>query len=570
MSADAAEYIDPESMSTQQLVASMYRGGNLRHLLQPHQLDDYDAFRAWNEDRQTREHQRWVGEIGALFDNLWVDECGRRYGKTARDLILDLEEAIRRPDARGLIATPLRKSIGGIIVPLTKILFKDAPEGYFPHYLGTHGADHECLYVEATDSIIKLVGLDKHPDATRGQFLDFAHITEGGFVQGLNELVTAVIMPQFRYRPHAWLAMETSTAKVIDCDFNTIFREDAKLRGTYRMRTIRDNPQLTDEDIAQEERRSGGKDSAVCKRELYCESTRDPDDMIVPEFDETVHCVDAAEWPVPAYAMAHEGMDPGDTDPFGLIGFYLDWLRQCIVIQWGWHKSNASTGEIVAKAQEMETLYWGTQHASSAQLLTTPKRGKELSIADALRAGDDKVWEAPPASLTYWDEASWSLLPNPASRISDIQKRVLRDLNVDHHMDVRPANKGPGSADADLSHLRELFKARPVRIVVIKNEHTMGIRAQLRSGEWNTDENGHRTDWKRTKTLGHCDELAALKYAVRDVNWQRNPNKPAVVDVNAVDTHVPKTLRERVQGVKQETFGGRGQHSFTTRPRQGR
>ena len=556
-------------MSTQQLVESLYRGGNLRHLLQEHQLLDYDDFRRWNEDRQTLDHRQWVKESGALYDNLWVDECGRRFGKTARDLILDVEEACMRPGARGLIATPLRKSIGGIIVPLTKLLFKDAPEGYFPHYLGTHGADHECLYIEATDSIIKLVGLDKHPDATRGQFLDFCHITEAAFVKGLYELVTAVIMPQFRYRPHAWLAMETSTAKVVDCDFNQHFRADAETRGTYRMRTIRDNVSLTEDDIEQEERRSGGRDSAVCQRELYCISTRDPDDMIVPEFDEAVHVVE--HWPIPAYAMAHEGLDPGTTDPFGMVGGFLDWMQQCLVIQWGWHKSNASTGEIVAMLQFFESLFWGTQHASSPEILLARRPGRELSIADALRNGDDKVWEAPPKALTYWDEGSWSLKANPASRISDIQTRVLLDLNVDHKLDVRPARKGPGSAEADLSHLRELFRARPRRIAIVKNEYTAGLIAQLRSGEWDTDENGHRTDWKRSKTLGHCDELASLKYMARDVNWQRCPNKPAVVDVNAIDTHVPHTLRERVQGVKQQAFGGRGAHSFDPRGvRQGR
>jgi hypothetical protein len=527
-------------------------------LLQPHQLDDYDAFRGWNEDRQTPDHMAWVREIGALYDNLWVDECGRRHGKTARDLIIDTEEMIRRPGCRGLIATPLAKSIGGIIVPLTKILFASAPPEYFPRYVRSHGPDGPGLYIEATDSYCKLIGLDKNPDATRGEYLDFAHISEAGFVKGLYELVTSVLMPQFRYRPHAWLAMETSTAKVADCEFNAEFREDAKLRGAYRMHSIRDNTSLTEEEIEQEERRSGGKNSAQCRRELYCELTRDPDDMVVPEFDESVHVVAPELVQRPQYAYAHVGFDPGTTDPHGLVWLYFDWLHQCIVVEGAWARSNASTGTIAATTQEMERKLWGAGHRAPGE------RRRELSIRDAITTGDDKVWHAPQEALTYWDPGEYSLKANPYSRISDIDNQFVLDMNTDHGMNVRKAIKGPGSKEADTEHLRHLFSARPVKIIILKNGLTEPLIMQLRSGEWNTDETGHRTDWKRTKTLGHLDCIAALKYVVRDVQWTKNPNKPAFVDPNErLDHHVPDEIRDRARGAQTPVYGGRGRHMYS-------
>lgn len=538
-------------------IAATYEAGSLSWKLKDYQLPEYDDFCDWNTKRQSRAYLQWVKEIDGLYDNLWLDECGRRYGKTVKWLCIQYIDALRRPGFRGVIATPLRSSIGGIIVPLTKLIFADAPVKLFPRYKGSNGADHECLYIEALDSTIKLVGLDKHPDATRGQFLDAAHITEAAFVKDLYELVTAVLMPQFRYRPWAWIALESSTAKAPDCDFNRVFREDAKLRGTYRMRTIRDNPELTEEEIETEERRSGGKDSHVCRRELYCEEVRDPDDMVIPEFDEEVHVV--AEWPTPDYAIAYEGFDPGLTDPCGLVGGYLDWAHQCFVIQFGWHRSNASTGEVVATAQAFERQFWGSGHRAPGE------RRRELSISDALVTGDGKVWEAPDEALTYWEEGEWSLKPNPYGRISDIANRFILDLNVDYGMHIRPALKGPGSADADLQHLRTLFAARPARIRIVRNGHTDGIIAQLRSGMWNTDDNGHRTDWQRSKTLGHLDELAALKYLVRDINWQRNPNMPAHVEPRATDMHVPQEIRDRAKGQRVETYGGRGKHGFAGR-----
>lgn len=543
-------------------IKSLYEMGDLSWLLESHQLTDYSSFRRWNEERQTKEHLRWVKEIDALFDNLWLDECGRRYGKTVKWLVTDVEEAIRRAGARGIIATPMQKSIGGIIVPLTKLIFKNAPKRYFPEYHGTRGADHECLYIPATDSVIKLVGLDVHPDATRGQWLDFAHITEAAFVKGLNSLVTEVIMPQFRYRPWAWLAMESSTAKAPDCDFNRIFREDAKLRGTYRMRTIRDNPTLTDDEIETEERRSGGKHSVAVRRELYCEEIRDPDSMIVPEFSEDVHVVDPCAWPRPKYALAHVGIDPGTTDPLGLVFLYFDWLRQCIVVEGAWQKANASTGEVVSVMQDFERRLWGSTHRAPGE------RRRELSLADALNVtGDGKVFEIGESGLSYWDNSEWSLKPNPYSRISDIANRFVLDLNADYGTNVRKADKGPGSAEADTEHLRTLFGARPLKIVVLRNGETEPLIEQLRSGMWNTDENGHRTDWERSKTLGHCDCLAALKYAVRDVVWTRNPNKPGFVDPQAPDHHVPDEIRERARAQALPAFGGRGRHSFKQTPR---
>src|SRR5207247_208548 len=112
--------------------------------------------------------------------------------------------------------------------------------------------------------------------------------------------------------------------KVPDCDFNREFREDAKLRGTYRLMTIRGNTSLTEEEIAREERRSGGKDSPGCRRELYCEEIRDEETMIIPEFDEAVHVVEPENWPMPRYALAYTGLDPGVTDPCGLVWFYFD------------------------------------------------------------------------------------------------------------------------------------------------------------------------------------------------------------------------------------------------------
>lgn len=526
-------------------------------LLYDHQLDDYEEWREWDTQRQTREHLQWSADIGALYDNLWMHECGRRWMKTGLFLVPVVEEMLRRPGARGMIATPMQKNIGRIIVPLANQIFRDLPEGYRPVYRPTLGADHECLYIEATNSITTLVGLDRHPDASRGQWLDFFMCTEAAYVKGLYELMTSVINHQFRYRPWAWSVFESSTAKVPDCDFNREFREDCKLRGAYRLRTILDNPMLTDEEIAREERMSGGKHSAACRRELYCEEIRDEDTAIIPEFDENVHVVDPADWPMPRYAIAYTGLDPGVTDPCGLVWIYFDWSKQVTVVCASWQRSNASTGEVAEMVRETERELWGTQHRLSGR-----ERVRELTIADADAQPTGHVWDAPSGAITYWDVTTSSLRANPGGRVSDVANRFVLDLNADYGMSVRKALKSPGSAEADTEYLRTMFRERTEaglpRIVVLRNGKTANIIEQLRSGTWNSDENNHRTDWARSKILGHCDCLAALKYVVRDIQPNRNPNRPALVDVHVSDVHIPDTVRKTLQAPpKIDTYGGR-------------
>lgn len=536
-----------DQLTPEQQREAFYKMGRLDFLLKAHQVDDYKAFRRWNLERQRPGYQAYIEDIGALYDNMWIDECGRRYGKTAQWLIRDYEDAVRRPGCQGLIACSLKKSIGEIIVPLTKILFRDAPPGYFPEYYGTRGEQHEHLYIEATDSTIKLVGLDKDPDATRGNFLDFAHISEAAFARTLDYVIHSNIMHQFQDRPWAWIGLESSTARFPDHDFNRVFREDARARGCYRRKTIRDNTSLTDEDIRKEERRCGGKDTTTCKRELYCIEARDPDDMIIPEFDEDIHVVAPELYPRPKHALAHEGLDPGERDPFGLVFGYFDWERQTLVLQAGWHKSNASTGDVVGVIRPFELECWG----STAKLPGTP--GRELSIAQANLTGGGKVWEAPDDALTYWDDSTKTLRANPYSRISDIRGALVRDLNTDYALSVRPAEKSPGSAEADLQYLRMLFAARHEdgrpKIVILKNGKTEGLIQQCRSGMWLTDDTGHRTEWARSRALGHCDELAALGYMVRDVRENRNPNPPVLVDFANQNVHIPESVREKQRPV---------------------
>lgn len=521
-------YDDPTKLSAAERASILYRAGRLAFKLQRHQRPDYDRFLAWNAERQTEAYRRRIRELGAQFDNLWVDEKGRRWGKTAKWLIVAMIEAIQRPGSRGMIATPLQKSIGGIIVPLTKLLFGDAPDGYFPEYKGTNAAsgDHECLYISATDSSIKLVGLDKHSDALRGSYLDYCIVSEAGFVTGLEETVRAAIYPQFSRRPWAWIALETSTPRTADHEFFQ-FREDAQKRGCYSLSTIEDNTELTPEDIETEIARAGGRDHPTCKRELFCVVARDPEDSVVPEFDETRHVVKPGQ--VPAYAHCYTAADPGTRDPFGMIWGYVDWARDKLVIQRSWAKSNASTAESADMCKRIEQELWGTQHGTALSNPTIPT----MTILDAVRTRGGLVWEPPPNTVTYWDESRRTFVPNPYLRVSDTAAQVILDMSVLYGLNFYPTAKD--DAEAALNAVRFAFQQNKIEIW----EDAGPLIAQLRSGQWNE----HRTDWERGSVLGHLDCLAALIYLWRNVRRHLNPNPPAIIDTHPANMMIPETMK---------------------------
>lgn len=532
----------------------LFRSGDLECMVLPHRLATYKKFREWNVERQSRSHRDWCASIGARFDKMWVDKAARRTGKTASWMIVAVEECIRfylqhRRGAHGLIAIPVQKKIGGVLVPLVKKIFRHAPPGYMPEFRASGQGEHEHLLVPAVDGRIKLVGLDHHPDALRGPFLDFGFVTEAGYTDAdLESVIVSEILLQLQNLPHAWFVLESSAPKTVDHSFNRIFALDAQARGAYSEQVITDNTSLTPEEIEDEIRMTGGRDSAVCKRELFNIVAPDPELQIIPEFDESIHVVEPDEYPMPEHALAHEGYDPGTTDPHGLVGAWFDWMRQTIVICFAWAKSNASTGEVVSVARNYERLFWGTEHESPE---TRKPGSKLLRLANAKATPGGKVWHPPEGALSYWDENTWSLKPNPYSRISDVDNQFVIDMNVDYAMHVRDADKGPGSAEADEQHLRMWFAARHKngrpKIVILRNGHTDPLIQQCRSGMWKVDDNHHKTDWQRTKLLGHCDAIAALKYLVRDVRPRRNPFPPALRDLDGPNVFIPERVANKMR-----------------------
>lgn len=556
MSAD--DVVDPSELSPDELKALCWREGNLSYLVLPHQRDVYDAFWAWQATKHDQARRLEWARAGLLYHHLWHWEIARRWGKTVLAMLLIIEFCIRRPGSVGLLCTAYQTSIASIILKIIRTVFKpEAPNGYCPEYRTSKEGESHLLYIPAVDSTITLVGLDLHSDKTRGNFQDFCVVTEAGFVGlgKLHETYVGAITQQFRGRPWAWSIFESSTSPIPDHEFQVEFKDDAEGRGTHVLRTI-EQSDLTPEEIELEEAVLGGKDTAIAQRELYCRIAVDETRAVVPEFDPDRHVVDPEEIERPEYAIAMSSLDPGTRDKCGMVWFYVDFMRACIVVEAAYAESNQNTEVIADVIRDTELRLWGGRLELVPPPLESPRiqdllkptathhgptgstSSRAIQGADVLAGG--VVWRAPEGALTWWDDKAQTLRPNPWKRISDVQAQMQLDLATLHQLHFANATKGPGSLRTVTNLLRVLF--RQDRIRIIRNESTKPLIAQLRSGRWNEQ----HTDFEKSPRLGHLDALMALGYGARDVPWRLNPFRPLVVDPHQKDLIVPDDYVRKV------------------------
>lgn len=516
-----------------------WRTGDLTWKLDPHQLRIYDLFAAWNVRRQTPEYTAHVKAVDATLDDVWVEDIARRHGKTAKWIVILTMLALARPGAVYTYGTAYQKDIAEIIVPLADMLLSDGPDDLRPVYKSSQREAHEGLYFP-NRGVIKLVGLDMHPNAIRGRFSDGMVLSEAGFMKRLDNLIRAVILPQFQRRPHAFLALESSTPEQLDHDFFKI-AADAKLRDAYVMRTIDDNEALDPREKEKAIRMAGGRGHPTCEREYYCVPTRDPEKVIVPEFDEALHVREHAR---PRHARAYVAADPGSRDLFGLVFGYWDFLAAKAVIEASWARRAPSTRQVACVTAYYEWTLWGRW--PPRKLASVPERRnderdgwRELLAGiegDAAHAADlhrmantpverrpSEMWigrESPEDRFTFWNGRRWEL--NPALRRTDVDHRFVADLDIEHGIGFGATAKD--DADAQINALRDAHGAN--RIVYLP---TAGpVIQHVAGGRWNDK----RTDWERTATLGHCDLLACMIYFWRNVQRDHNPMAP---DGHAID-----------------------------------
>ena len=451
-----------QAPSDEAIVAGLWQAGSLRWLLHDDQARVYDEYREW---------QLSPGNVG-LWRRLFVFDCARRWGKDVLCLVIKIEDAIRQPESIHTYATAFAKDISDIVIPLMREITATCPEQLRPRFHVSQQGESMGFYFQ-NGSTIKLVGIDRNPDGLRGRYSDGVVITEAAFVDYLWDAVVSVIYPQFQGRDAATIILQSTAPKLPGTAYDDKFIPDAKLRHAYVFRTIDDNPMVDAEQRQEWIDGAGGRDSSTCRREYYGERVRDHTLAVVPEYDEAVHVKPVKP---PEYADCYVGLDPGMRDLCAILWGYWDFERAKLCIQRDWAERNTATAK----------------------------------IAEVMAATERNLW----TGLTRWDGTA--LVGNPYMRVSDVDARLLGDLQVQHSIAVQPTSKD--DKEAALHALRDAFLNRKIEI----DPCCTVLRGHLGSAQWNAS----RTDYQRSETFGHFDAVDALIYLWRNVVRTRNPKPP--------------------------------------------
>lgn len=367
---------------------------------------------------------------------LFVGNCSRRFGKSTWAVIKCLETALSKSKSKSIIATAFQTDCENIIIPIIQDVLADCPISLRPIFNKT-----KKRYTFKNGSTISIYGLDKNPDALRGNKLNGVVVCdEAGFIDNLSYVYSSIIVPATMYSDTKVIIISTPPVSP-DHAFKS-FCEKAQLENAYVLLTIHDNPMVTPEMI--EDYRRECLDETVFQREYLCLFVTDQTLHIVPEFNDSHILKESIRDEYFKYYRKYICFDIGVRDPTSFIYGYFDYKQQKLII------------EFESQLQNNEVL--------------TSNINSELE-----RYPDYKT---------------------PYKTISDNNNLILiQDLNSDHNKIVVPVKKD--ELHAMVSELRWQFKSNKILI----SSECKNLINQLRTGIWNkhktefTRQSGHHNDF---------------------------------------------------------------------------
>ena len=427
--------------------------------------DLYDAiFMAWYTGRLGYKFHPGQDTIQDAYQSvknkLFVANCARRFGKTYWIAVTAIKVALSKDLARVKIASAYLKDVEEYIVPTFDLVLEDCPDDLKPQYL-----DSKKKYRFKNGSEIQIVGLDKNPNAGRGNYCDLYVFDEAAFIKNLSYIYSSIVMPMTMYREGARVIMISTPPKTPDADF-VDFIHKAKREEAYVELDIFKNPMVTPE-MAEEYRRECLTETDW-EREYLCKIVTDKTLALIPEAANKQLLVDVNEYKTENYVHFHKyvSMDLGVRDLNVTLFAYYDFSRAKLVIQ--------------------------REHVMSGPEMTTPK------LHAAISEIEQELWQG----------------KEPYKRVADNNNPLLLlDLGSIHNMFFHSTSK---------DNLHAMVNA--VRVWISQNRIEIDPSCRflidsIKFGIWNEN----RTEFARSKTLGHYDAVASLMYLVRNIDEQTNP-----------------------------------------------
>lgn len=311
-------------------------------------------------------------------------------------------------------------------------------------------------------SEIQLIGLDRKPNGGRGNYCDLYVFDEAAFISNLTYIYSSVVVPMTMYREGAKVIMISTPPKSPDHDFKD-FCIKANREGAYVKLDIYQNPMVTPDII--EEYKKECLTETDWLREYLCEFVTDETLAIIPEMKNYDYSFKERD---ENYSFYHKyvSMDLGVRDLNVTLFAYYDYKRGKICIE----KEDVLNGP---------------------QMTTTLLKARIETIEKELWNGIE-----------------------PYKRVADNNNPLLLlDLGSIHNMFFHSTSKD--NLHAMINNLREWIKNGRVEI----HESCHFLIDSLKYGLWNE----RRTEFARSKVLGHYDAIASLMYLVRNIDESTDP-----------------------------------------------
>lgn len=355
---------------------------------------------------------------------LFVSNCSRRFGKTFWGITKAFETAIKKKNARIVIASAFQKDVEEFILPIAQDILTDCPAHLTPKFLAS-----KRKYKFNNGSEIQLVGLDKNPNAGRGKYCDLYIFEEAGYISNLEYLYSSVVMPMTMYREGAKIIMISTPPKSPAHPFRD-FCQKAELENAYVLLTIHDNPRVTPEMI--ETYKKECLSETDWQREYLCSFIVDQNLAIIPEFNPS-QIKETTKDEFYPYYHRYVAMDLGFRDFTAVLFGYWDFKRSVLVIQ----------DEHIIKGQYTTDL-----------------------LSQAIKDKEKQLWPTDKVRL----------------RISDNNNLLLlQDLTTLHDLSFAPTNKD--QLEAMVNEVRLLAKNNQIEV----DPRCTQLSGCLKYGVWKTN-----------------------------------------------------------------------------------
>lgn len=422
-----------------------------------------------------------------------VIECHRQMGKSFLGVLMATEDCLRWPGYSVVIVGPTIKQTIDIVHQAMRKLMEIAPPG-----LITRSKSESRWYVGKSEIVVG--GFDvRTASRLRGKTALKIYIEEivDSDEDQYMEAIRSDLGPMLTHSPCPRIIFLSTPPKLPDHPFLTETVPDAELHDAHFKFTLDDNSYLSQEQKDAAIKRAGGRNSIECRRELFLEVVRDGSVVVCPSFD---NARNVAEVIVPTECFLQVTTDWGGVRDLtcSFIHTYDFLANKILVFDERVFPANTETGAIIPELKHMESLY------------TTE------------------------SARTY-------------IRTADVPGQLLVDLGGEpYNYPVQMPYKEDWQASINL------MDATLAKTEILIHPRCRFLILSCRNGTFNKQ----KTDFARTKALGHMDALAALMYAIRAQTKERPwaalptfqrdsqiPPRVAVTPLHQVaDAMVPKSF----------------------------